>query len=76
MDATNASVLSFQPVELPIHCTSCGGALDAQCADWHPDGLRIVQSFACPYCSGRNEITLPARLVWVSRRSSHGMARH
>ena len=72
MDKTSSSDATGEVVELPIHCTRCGGALEVECEDWRSDAPPLAQYFACPYCAKPNELTLPARLVWVSRRASSG----
>ena len=70
VDVTNRHSGEGDVVELPIHCTNCGGALEAQCAHWRSVAPLTAQSFACPYCQKRNDLEMPARLIWVTRRAT------
>ena len=57
-------------VDLAIHCTRCGGALEVQFANWQANGPLEAHHFPCPYCSRQNNLSVPARLVWASERST------
>jgi len=74
VEATNRRSGEGDVVELPIHCTNCGGALEAQCAHWRSVAPLTAQSFACPYCQKRNDLEMPARLIWVTRRAANSQS--
>jgi hypothetical protein len=77
MDNTDAEPCGGELVELPIHCARCGGSLEVQCADWMSGGPSAASLFSCPYCRYTHRLTMPARLLWVSKWSARaGRAGH
>jgi transcription elongation factor Elf1 len=63
-------------VDLRINCTRCGGELEVQCTNWQTNGPLEAHRFACPYCSQRNDLRFPARLMWVSVRGCQRTLAH
>jgi hypothetical protein len=45
-----------EPVDLDIHCASCGGAVTAQFQDWTPGGPATEAIWPCPYCRAANKL--------------------
>ena len=76
MDKTGDSDAIGQVVELPFHCTRCGGAVVVECDEWRTGAPLLGQYFACPYCSKPNTLEIPGRLVWVTRQAMTASARH
>ena len=65
MDTTDAHDSTVELVELQgINCVKCGGALEAQCAEWRSEHPLVAHNFACPYCTRPNGMEdAPARLL-------------
>ena len=74
---TVSTELNGDIVELPIHCVKCGGPIEVQCSEWRSGQPAISHRFACPFCHSSNELTMSARLVWVSMRAANqGLRKH
>lgn len=63
-------------VSLDIRCPWCWGEMVVECVDWDADAELRSWPIACPYCTRINEIHLPSRVVWVSRRPGDGPTPH
>ena len=72
-----------EPVELPIHCALCHGAVTLQISEWPAqsaeprpaEGVLVAfsdyqrkQKWSCPYCGRENEGGFPGRVQLVTRR--------
>lgn len=55
------------PVTLPLHCTSCGGAIRLT---YEPDGSSNSKTsgYTCPHCRGQIAIQLPGPVLKVIGR--------
>jgi hypothetical protein len=58
----------MNPVDLPIHCAWCGGAVTVQFQDWTPGGMAEDAVWACPYCQAANRIGAIGTIAWVAKR--------
>jgi hypothetical protein len=63
-------------ITLDLLCPHCGGESSAEFADWRNDADQIETVLACPFCSRTWRAAVPARLLWVVKRSENPRTQH